>query len=137
MLINYLILIIIAFGGGIVTGGAVGAFITLLQIIPKLTVSTETYNKVKVYQNMFSLGAIVFIFIYFSDFHINLGKISTMILGLIMGVFIGVLSSALAEVLNVMPVISKKIKIKEKIKVIIYAILAGKVLGSLYFFLIH
>lgn len=137
MILKYSLSVLVSFAGGVVTGGALAAFATMLEIVPRLLQITETNNKVKIYQNVFAIGSIIFIAIYFSDFYINLGKILVIIVGLIMGTFIGLFSSALAEVLNVIPVISKKFKIKDYLQYTIYSLLAGKVIGSLYFFINH
>ena len=45
MIIKYLLLILIAFGGGVTVGTATAAFITILQIVPRLTQITNTKIK--------------------------------------------------------------------------------------------
>lgn len=133
----YILPIIVSFSGGIVVGGALAAFISLLNLIPRLIQITETEEFTVLYQYMYSLGGILFVIIYFSNIYFNLGKILTAIIGLFIGIYIGLFSSAIAEVLNVLPSIYKKFKIKDYMKWIIYAVLAGKVAGSLYFWTIY
>lgn len=125
----------IGFGGGLAVGSAAAAFITILQIVPRLAQITNTWKYIKLYQMILSISFILFVMIYFSEFHVNLPKIMIMIIGLLYGVFIGLVSSALAEVLNVIPAMSKKFKMKDSLKYVIWALMAGKVAGSLYFWL--
>lgn len=133
---RYLLIILIGLGGGLVVGNALAAFVALLDIIPRLVQISETQKYKVLYQNAFILGVIAFTFLYFTDFYIELNSISLIIIGLIMGIYAGIFSSALAEVLNVIPVLSKKLKLKNELKLLIYALLMGKVVGSLYYWLI-
>lgn len=130
-----LLVVLIGVSGGLAIGGAFVAFVTLLDIIPRLIHLSETDDYQISYQNAYILGVIVFNFLYFSDFNLELNKVSIGILGLIMGIHTGLLSSALAEVLNVIPVLSEKFKVKDQLKILIYALLFGKVVGSLYYWL--
>ncbi|MGO1470351.1 MAG: stage V sporulation protein AB [Tissierella sp.] len=130
-------LILISISGGLAVGGALAAFITLLNLIARLVQLTESPNYVKIYEWMFSIGTFIFVLLYFSDFSFNLSNIFVVIIGLFMGAFIGLFSSALAEVLNVIPLISKKLKVKKDLKYIIYSLLFGKVMGSLYFWTLY
>ncbi|OZV10451.1 hypothetical protein CIW83_20225 [Tissierella sp. P1] len=132
-----LLLIIISFGGGLTVGSAAAAFITILQIVPRLVQITKTSKQVKVYQFTITLSFVLFVIIYFSNFHMSLYKIIVILISLLYGIFIGLLSSALAEVLNVIPVLSKKLKIKDNLRYVIWALMGGKVAGSLYFWLFN
>ena len=131
-----LLVVLIGVSGGLAVGAAFVAFVILLDIIPRLIHLSETDDYQITYQNAYILGVIVFNFFYFSDFNLELNKVSVGILGLIMGTHTGLFSSALAEVLNIVPVLSKKFKVKDQIKILIYALLFGKVTGSLYYWLI-
>lgn len=132
-----LLLIVIAFGGGLTVGSAAAAFITILQIVPRLVQITNTKKQIKIYQLNIAISFVLFVVIYFSNFHMNLPKIIVILIGLLSGTFIGLLSSALAEVLNVIPVMSKKLKIKDNLRYVIWALMGGKVSGSLYFWLFY
>lgn len=133
----YILPIITSLGGGIVVGGALAAFISLLNLIPRLIQATETDEFTVLYQYIYSIGGLCFAIIYFSNIHLNLGKIGAGIIGLFIGIYIGMFSSAIAEVLNVLPIIYKKFKVKDYMKWIIFAVLAGKVAGSLYFWTLY
>ena len=83
-MLQKLLVIVIVLGGGIVAGGALAAFITLIKLIPRLLQLTETEKYVRMYENIFSLGSIVFTIIYFSDFHFNLPDVIASVIGIIM-----------------------------------------------------
>lgn len=134
--LTYLLIIFIGLSGGLVIGGAYAAFITMLEIIPRLVQISETYDYNRSYKNAYILGVFIFTIFYFSDLNINLNNLLVVITGLFMGTFTGIFSSALAEVLNVIPVMSKKLKMKDESKYLVYALLFGKVAGSLYYWLI-
>ncbi|MBU5427063.1 stage V sporulation protein AB [Tissierella pigra] len=135
MFFRLLALILIAFGGGITVGGAITAFLTILKIVPRLVQITETWKRINLYQNIIIVSFIGSIIIYFSNFNLSLPKFVVAPIGLVYGIFIGLLSSSLAEVLNVIPVLSKKIKIKDNLKYTVWALLGGKVVGALIFWL--
>lgn len=130
-----LLLIVIAFGGGVTVGSAAAAFISILQVVPRLVQISNTRQYIKLYQYSISIGFILFSIIYFSDYHMNLNKYFVVPIGFTYGVFIGLFSSALAEVLNVIPILSKKLKIKDNLRYVILTLMAGKVIGALYFWL--
>lgn len=135
MVFKNILLSVIAFGGGITVGSAAAAFITILLIVPRLAQLTDTRGYIKVYEATIIIAFIVSMIIYFTELHMNFPKFLVIILGLIYGTFVGLLSSALAEVLNVIPVLSKKLKIKESLRYVIWALMAGKVSGSLFYWL--
>lgn len=127
--------IISSFSGGVLVGGALTALITLIQVFPRLIQITQTRKYLKIYENMFIVGTFVFSMVYFTDYHIKVGNFIVVILGLVFGTFVGIFGSAIAETLDVLPIISKKFKIKKKFGAIVIALLLGKTLGSLYYFI--
>lgn len=131
--------ILLAFVGisaGLTIGGALAAFVTLLDFIPRLIQLSNTRKYIGLYQSAFTLGGLLFSFLYFFNYGFKLNRIISMIASIIMGVFTGLFSSALAEVLNVIPVLSKKFKLKHKLKYIVSAMLLGKTSGALWYWLV-
>mgnify|MGYP001459848372 FL=1 len=57
------LLIIIGISAGLTVGGALAAFITLLDFIPRLIQLTNTRKLIKLYQNIFALGGLIFSFL--------------------------------------------------------------------------
>lgn len=135
-MVRYIIVIIVAFGGGVTVGSAAAAFIAILQVVPRLVQISSTNDHIKTYQYILVTGFVLFTAIYFSDFHLNLSKYMTIPIGFTYGVFIGLLSSALAEVLNVIPVLAKKFKLKNRMTYIMFTLMAGKIAGALYFWIL-
>ncbi|HLS53197.1 MAG TPA: stage V sporulation protein AB [Tissierellaceae bacterium] len=132
-----LVVVLIALGGGLVVGGALAAFLTLIKLVPRLVQLTETRKSIKLYEYSLSIGSLIFIIFYFSELSLKFSNILTSIFSLMMGIFVGLFSSALAEVLNVIPVLTKKLKVEDEKQYIIYTLTLGKVAGSLYFWLYY
>lgn len=57
-------------------------------------------------------------------------------IGLFAGLFIGMLAAALTEVLNVLPILVKRIGMGDRILILLMAIVFGKIIGSLFQWLI-
>lgn len=121
---------------GITVGSAIAAFITLLKIVPRISQVTETGDKIVLYEYSLMFGATILSFIYFLDYSFRFNQLIVLVLGGMIGFFLGIFTSALAEVLNVIPVFAKKFKVKHELIYIIGALIFGKVLGSLFYFLI-
>ena len=128
-----ILLMVIALGGGVTAGSAAAAFIALLEVIPRLMQISDTRDYIKLYQGVLTFGFALFTLIYFTDLHLNLSKYVAIPTGFLYGVFIGIFSSALAEVLNVIPVLSKKLKLRDHLIYVIYTLMAGKVIGSIFY----
>ena len=123
----------IAFAGGLTAGSAAAAFLALLEVIPRLMQISDTRNYIKLYQGVLTFGFVLFTLIYFTEFHLNLSKYVAIPAGLLYGMFIGIFASALAEVLNVIPVLAKKLKLRDHLVYVIYTLMAGKVIGSIFY----
>lgn len=130
------LLVSIGLSAGLTIGGALAAFVALLDFIPRLIQLTNTRKYIGLYQNCFSLGGLIFSFLYFFNYGGRLNRIFSVIVSFIMGIFTGLFSSALAEVLNVIPVLSKKFKLKHKLKYIVAALILGKTSGALWYWLV-
>ncbi len=127
--------VVSSFGGGVLVGGAYAAFITMLQILPRLIQLTKTRRYLMFYEILLISSSISFTLIYFFEVYLRLNTVFVILFGLFSGIFLGLFSSALAETLNVLPIISKKFKIKKHMKIIFFSLLFGKVSGALYYFL--
>lgn len=125
------LLMFIGVSTGIVVGNAAGAFIALLQIVPRFAQISETDEKIPLYQWVLITSMTIFSFIFFSDFSFKLNKYFSIVSGLLFGTFVGLFSSALAEVLNVIPILARKLEMNKYIPYLIISILLGKVSASL------
>lgn len=137
MKIKYVAVPLLGFSNGIVVGSGIVALLTLLDIVPRLAQLTDTCNKIKVYENIIIMGAVLAAFTSLAGVSINLGKFTVAVVGLFMGIFIGLLASALAEVLNVIPVLIRRFRLEGYAGYIIYSLIAGKVLGALLNWLLY
>ncbi|WP_159436065.1 stage V sporulation protein AB [Anaerosalibacter sp. Marseille-P3206] len=130
-MLKSIVLIAIGTSAGVIVGNAVAAFITLLQIIPRLIQNSDTLLYIKWYERTLILSMTLFSLAYFTNFSLKLPIYFTVILGIFFGAFIGIFSSALAEVLNVIPVLTKKLELEDYVFYLLIAIGLGKVSGSL------
>lgn len=126
-----ILIILIGLGGGILEGAGLAAFITLLDIVPRLAQLTKTKRFIKTYETVVTISAVCISFSLFINLSLNLNKYLLIPIGLCFGIYIGLLAGALAEVLNVLPVLERRLKIKKYVYYPIIAISLGKIVGSL------
>ncbi|SIS38586.1 stage V sporulation protein AB [Kroppenstedtia eburnea] len=113
-------------------GSGLVAFLTVLDIVPRLTVLTDSRRQVRLYEIAFVMGAVVFTWVDFREWAVFFPPISTVGIGLLSGVFIGLLAAALTEVVNVLPILAKRIGMEPKVFWLLLAMMLGKVVGSLF-----
>ena len=131
-----ILLFLIGISAGITVGSAIAAFFTLLEFIPRIVQVTETWDNIVFYEYAMVLGAVTGSILSYADFNFGLNKFMAIMIGLLSGAFLGLFTSALAEVLNVIPVFARKFKVKHQLIYIIVALILGKVMGSLFYFLL-
>jgi len=133
----YITIIIVGFSNGIVVGSGIVALLTLLDIIPRLAQLTNTYEKIPLYEHIIIFTSSIIAFLSLLQIGVNIGAVWIVIIGFSMGIFIGMLASALAEVMNVIPVIVRRFDIENYIIYVVYALISGKVIGSLLQYLFN
>ncbi|MDR5660058.1 stage V sporulation protein AB [Serpentinicella sp. ANB-PHB4] len=134
---QYIFVPIVGFGNGLIVGSGIVALITLLDIVPRLCQLTKTYKYIRQYEGIIILGSVIAAFLSLTDISIFNNRVYVVIIfGFFNGFFIGMLASALAEVMNVIPVIVRRFKIDGYVIYILYALIFGKVIGSLVDWLI-
>jgi len=121
----------IGLSGGVVVGTAFVAFLTILDIIPRLAQLTGTEKHMRVYEVIMIIAVVTTSLADFLFLKLNIGKIVVVGAGFLMGGFIGLLASALAEVLNVIPVLLGRLDLQNYTKYIFISLASGKVVGSL------
>ncbi|GGA39191.1 stage V sporulation protein AB [Kroppenstedtia guangzhouensis] len=127
-----LALIFIGLAGGVAVGSGLVAFLTVLDIVPRLTVLTNSRTQVHLYEIAFVVGAVVFTWVDFREWVAFFPPVSTVWMGLLSGVFVGLLAAALTEVVNVLPILAKRIGMEPRIFWLLLAMMLGKVVGSLF-----
>lgn len=125
---------------GLASGAAVGsgfvAVLTMLGVVPRLIQLSKSQHNLKLYTAALILGTFLGVFLSFTTFTFDLPKIILPLWGLLHGIFIGMVAAALTEVLNVYPIIAKRIGLSSYVLFLIMAIVFGKIVGSLFQWLI-
>jgi stage V sporulation protein AB len=124
-------LVLIGLGGGFAVGSGFVAFITVLDIIPRLTQLTNSRRYVRSFEWALICGALVFTACDFFAFSSRLPVAVTSAIGLLAGVFVGTLAAGMTEVLNVFPILAKRLQVDQSILALLMAMVFGKTLGSL------
>lgn len=127
-----LILMVIGLSGGIAVGGGFVAFITVLDIVPRLVQMTRTFRTIMLYEYAIVFGVVFFTWVDFRDYSFSLPRVIAGVVGVFMGIFIGMLAAALTEVVNVIPIMAKRLKMQVHLVYLIMAMTMGKVAGSLF-----
>ncbi|PAB56824.1 stage V sporulation protein AB [Anaeromicrobium sediminis] len=128
---------LIGFSEGVVVGTALIAFITILDIVPRLAQLTNTEKYIRVYEYTMIISGVSMVLIDILDISFNISSIGVGITGLFMGLYVGLFASALTEITNVIPIIVKTFNLYGYEKYVFYALIFGKVMGSfLYWFYI-
>ncbi len=135
-LMNNIVLCFLGLSFGMTVSAGVFAFITMLDIIPRLAQRTGTAAHLYGYEVAIILGGTAGnIAILFAK-HLPVMQIGMGVFGLCAGVFVGCLSMALAESLRVIPIFVHRLKMRQGLPVILLAFAAGKLIGTIiqYFF---
>lgn len=123
--------------GGIAVGSGMVAFLVVLDIIPRLTQLSRSFKTIHAYEGAVVLGSLVFTWVDFMDMRFAFFPLSTAFVGFFSGCFIGMLAAALTEVINVLPILAKRVGMGSYMIWLLMAMIFGKVLGSLFEWLIY
>lgn len=123
---------LLGFAGGLAVGAGFVAVLTMLGIIPRLIQLSKSKKAMKTYTASVVIGTLVGTYLSFTTLTLNLPNLFLVVWGLYHGMFIGMIAAALTEVLNVYPIIVKRIGLSNYILFFIMAIVFGKIVGSLF-----
>ncbi|GEL76105.1 stage V sporulation protein AB [Tenuibacillus multivorans] len=137
MIVSYLIEMFVGLAGGLAVGSGFVAFISVLGIIPRLVQLSKSKRFLRAYEWAVILGALFGIYLSFTSISVHIPIAIEMFWGLLHGIFIGMLAAALTEVLNVFPILAKRIKLEYKIELLVLAIVFGKIMGSIFQWVIY
>lgn len=135
-LIHSFLFIFIGLAGGIAVGSGFVAFITVLDILPRLAQISKSRTYLRVYEFSMVLGTLVFTAFDFTGWVIAIPPFFSIPMGLMMGIFIGLFAAALTEVINVLPILAKRLNMHTKLVPFLLAMVLGKIFGSLFQWLI-
>lgn len=117
---------------GVTVAGGVFAFITMLDIIPRLAHRTGTATHIYAYENVIILGGTAGNLLILFCNRIPATVLGLVAYGLFSGVFVGCLAMALAENLRVMPIFAKRLNLRKGIPFLVLAIALGKMVGTIF-----
>lgn len=133
---EFVFVLIVGFSAGVSVGAGYVAFLTVLNIIPRLTQLTKV-RSVHYFESAVILGAIGGTISSLWDFSFGISPFILALMGAFSGVFNGMLAAALTEVLNVFPILAKRIGMQDRILYILMALVFGKIAGSLFQWIIY
>lgn len=132
MLIEQVFLCVLGLSFGMTVSAGVFAFITMLDVIPRLAHRTGTASHLYLYENAIifggTFGNIVILFVR----HFPVSQIGLAVFGICSGVFVGCLAMALAESLRVIPIFVRRLKMRKGLPVILLALALGKLAGTIF-----
>lgn len=132
-----LVEVIIGLAGGLAVGGGFVAFLVVLDIIPRLVQLSKSYDSIHLYEGAVVTGVMVWSTMDFFNLELKLSPIVVGYVGLMAGCFIGMLAAALTEVINVLPIMAKRLGMDGYLMWLLVAMILGKVLGSLFEWLMY
>jgi stage V sporulation protein AB len=129
--------VLIGLAGGVTVGSGIVAFLIVLDIIPRLTQLTRSSKHLHHYEFAIITGSVGFTWIDFSNVHFHLFPLGAALIGLFAGCFVGMLAGALTEIINVLPILAKRMGMGGYMIWFLMAMILGKVLGSLFEWLLY
>lgn len=154
-MLNYILLVCIGLSYGFLSSAGVFTVLVAVGLIPRFANKTHTSRYVILYEEMVIsgtiFGCIISVFNEYCQlggylqsrfppltaFWTGAGNVMTGIFGLFCGMFIGCLALAIAEMLDSIPIFTRRVSLRHGIGVVILAVAAGKLAGSLYYFILE
>ncbi|MFS0837833.1 stage V sporulation protein AB [Paenibacillus sp. 1P03SA] len=136
-LLGWTAAVVTGLAGGIAVGSGMVAFLLVLDIIPRLLQVSRAQNRIRSCEIAVIAGSLFFTVTDFFNWKLSAPVWWTGIFGLFAGAFVGMLSAALTEIINVLPVLAKRVGVTSYMVWLLMAMIAGKVLGSLFEWFIY
>lgn len=128
---NYVILALIAFGGGLIISAGLFAIITTIRLINRFAHLTDSKEMITLYEEMIILGAILGNTFFVYDLGFPPSEILGSLYGLFAGMYSGGVMVAIAEVVKALPIFIRRIRISTGLSYVLMALAVGKTIGSL------
>ena len=136
-ILQFFTVVLIGLAGGLAVGSGFVAFLTVLDIVPRLTQLIKGVTFIRWFQRALIVGAVFFTWIDLRENILEISITSVLIFGAFSGIFVGMLAGALTEVLNVLPILAKRLNMANAILFLLMAMVFGKVAGSLFHWIIY
>ena len=134
MIWKQVLLGVIGFAGGISVAGGVFAFISILEMLPRLASKLHMANRVYHLENCIFWGGLTGAVLTVFEISVPFGSAMLAVFGLFTGIFVGCLVMSLAETLKALPVIGRRLYLAVGLQYLILSIALGKLAGSLAYF---
>ncbi len=131
-LIQNIFLGILGFSGGLGVAAGVFAFISVLQLIPRMACRLGQASHMYQMETCIFLGGTVGNLIYVFPLSLPIGTLGLGILGIFSGIFTGALSMALADTLQVIPILAQRTKLIQGLPWLIVAMGLGRAAGAFF-----
>ncbi|MBJ6363466.1 stage V sporulation protein AB [Paenibacillus sp. GCM10012307] len=130
---------LLGLSGGVAVGSGMVALLVVFDLIPRLAQLACAYRNSIWFETALVAGSVYWSMADFLDWKlfVPLHQIPMAGMGVLDGIFIGMLAAALTEVMNVLPILAKRLKIGGFIHALVMAMVLGKVLGSLFDWLVY
>lgn len=137
MIWKQIILTVIGLCGGAAVAGGVFAFLSVLQLVPRLATRLRLASRAYKMETAIFLGGMLGAIL--SVFHLSLpiGSIGLCLFGFFSGIFVGCVAMALAETLKVLPILIDRVKFQNGLPYVIAAMALGKAAGCFYQLFLH
>jgi len=140
MFLNSLVMVFVAFCGGIGVASGTFAFLLVIRVIPRIIQKAGLQKKVIFVENMILkgvlFGTVLSLFIWQKKWLFALvGRMLLSIFGICAGIFVGCISVALAEILDTFPIFFRRARLDMKFeRILLFVMALGKVCGALFYF---
>lgn len=150
---NLIFLAVVGLSFGLLAAAGVFTVLVAVGLVPRFAGKTHSADKVFLYEEMVVAGTIAgsFLSIFnrysqlgaFCQSHfpqaqgvaLGAGNVALAIFGLFCGMFVGCLALAIAEMLDSVPIFARRISFRHGIGAVILSMAAGKLCGSLFYFI--
>lgn len=132
---GYVILGLLAVGGGVISAAGSFALLTSVGIVNRFAKVTHTAAHIRLYEEMIIWGATLGNICFLFDLKLHMGYWGVTAFGLISGIYVGTFVICLAEILKAIPVAVRRIRITSGLGFIVLAVAFGKGLGNLVYYL--
>ncbi|MBP3487381.1 MAG: stage V sporulation protein AB [Roseburia sp.] len=136
MLIRHIFMGFVGLAAGFGVSAGTFAFLIIIGVIPRMIGKCNRAAETLHFENAVILGGIFGnLASVFLDLRFPFGPLLLCVYGLSAGIFVGCMAVALAEILNTFPIVFRRMGLKVGLFWAIIAMAAGKLFGSLYYFL--
>ena len=132
MFVKLSLLFLIGLTGGFFIAAGMVAFITIVGVLTRLALRTDTAKRIMLYEDIVVIGCTLGNLLDLFEFRTPFGLAGIIFFGFFSGCFVGCLAIALEEVIQIFPILAHRTKLKMGIPIIVLFLALGKGVGSFY-----